>query len=361
MLDDLIYVAEKVEGAFEDQDWIWPPPEIGYELDVPADTPVRLDRALQGDITITRNDEAPDYLRDHTRDVLGRRGLDVLAFYRSYHRGKDRWGIYVLEHGVDVIGRVLGNDDAAFHALWLHEFAHHVADVVATTLEADGGKPAYLPHLRRAISLSDAGHPGWCLKGEALANGYMLDHLDRAFATTMREWSRTQPKGYRDGYKSSSGRSRLEAAGIRQELIWHLLGGDNRPAALMTGSSHLLFDQAHWLADEAHVPVYWVPRAGPRVLVPRLEQWISHADVDDRNGQFRKQLARLRLEREWANAKSHLAEDTAYPGLRFKKLHGEVDVFSIRLGRGYRALLKLADGQLTPVGLDKRSDVYRRT
>jgi hypothetical protein len=55
---------------------------------------------------------------------------------------------------------------------------------------------------------------------------------------------------------------------------------------------------------------------------------------------FHAAFARLtpRVQQQVRNAYRRFAEDPSHPSLKFKRVHPSMPLFSVRIGRGYRAL-----------------------
>ncbi len=51
--------------------------------------------------------------------------------------------------------------------------------------------------------------------------------------------------------------------------------------------------------------------------------------------------------------------DPAHPGLHFKKLEGEDDIYSVRIGLGYRALAVMKESRLVWYWIGSHSDYDR--
>jgi len=51
--------------------------------------------------------------------------------------------------------------------------------------------------------------------------------------------------------------------------------------------------------------------------------------------------------------------DPAHPGLQFKKLEGEDDIYSVRIGLGYRALAVMKNGRIVWYWIGSHSEYDR--
>ena len=90
----------------------------------------------------------------------GQCGIDLLAYYRSFHRSQHGWGIYIIDAGVDFVAKKIMELDSkdnnvsttnkispldaeylAKHKLLLHELGHHATEIVHSVLETDSSNP----------------------------------------------------------------------------------------------------------------------------------------------------------------------------------------------------------------------------
>ena len=86
----------------------------------------------------------------------GQCGIDLLAYYRSFHRSQHGWGIYIIDAGVDSVAKKIMELDSkdnncvsrldaeylAKHKLLLHELGHHATEIVHSVLETDPMYPS---------------------------------------------------------------------------------------------------------------------------------------------------------------------------------------------------------------------------
>ena len=93
-------------------------------------------------------------------------GSDVLAYYLSFHRHRKRWGIYIIDAGVDYLASEimklaprhkipLSRLDAEYlakHKFLLHELGHHAVEIVHTLLDWEYNCPnSYEMHIERQL------------------------------------------------------------------------------------------------------------------------------------------------------------------------------------------------------------------
>ncbi len=298
------------------------------------------------------------------------RGLDVLAYYRSYHHAIDGWGIYIREDALryvaaTVFGRVSDDPEAchraAFQLLYDHEYFHYLTDVAATCMEFQHNRPLYLPH----FDACHASSPPWSLMEEGLANMYAIEgfakHGERH---EVERFAESQPAGYRDfvhrGYETSFphfcqklAAEILETRATQVDPVTFLPDGPSIPLA------ELLFDTKGALVNYGDVPLYLVPsfrfRSSEIVLYH-----IARIPTVMEGNRARKKLEKLDtpLRYRWDRAKAMMAQDVHQHGLNFEKLKGRSE-WSVRLDRSYRAKLRLHPGgqwELTDIG--KHDDVY---
>jgi len=127
--------------------------------------------------------------------------IERLAWYRSYHYGLDKWGIYLLRSGVYKVANALlsaGIEPSlalsrARDFLIRHERTHFQTDFGVTSLELATRQSIFIPTRKQLNSTA----PGWHKMEEGLANSYGYRSLkkDNKFIDTFLS---TSPTGYRD-------------------------------------------------------------------------------------------------------------------------------------------------------------------
>lgn len=100
----------------------------------------------------------------------------------------------------------------------------------------------------------------------------------------------------------------------------------------------LLIDVHERFADRGDVPV-WLVRDDPAGAVLRFVTRIANVVESQR---FKKDLRRGGdpLVAAWARVKKRLAADATPKGLHFEKVQGSRDLFTVRIDRSLRALLR---------------------
>jgi hypothetical protein len=144
-------------------------------------------------------------------------GMDALGWYVSFHVVAVQWGIYMPVTGIaylikNALSKLTATLDAkvhlAFHAILNHELFHFGTDYTVAQAELNHQEPWWVP----AKAAFKRGTPNYCVIEEQLANAYML----KAFRTmkpslrirekqrALREFTKKQPEGYRDGWRIRS-------------------------------------------------------------------------------------------------------------------------------------------------------------
>jgi hypothetical protein len=187
----------------DENDAGWPPdfdPVVEIGADVDETFP-----ALEG--------EAGEQIR---RSIL-LHGMDGLGSYISFHHVGVQWGIYIPVTGIaylikNALLKLTTTFDTkvhlAFHAILNHELFHFGTDYTVAQAELIHQEPWWVP----AKAAFKRGTPDYCVIEEQLANAYML----KAFRTmkpalrirgkqgALREFTKKQPEGYRDGWRIRS-------------------------------------------------------------------------------------------------------------------------------------------------------------
>ena len=308
---------------------------------------------------IGQEDDAAELPSDEWIDgQLHEIGLDLLAWYRSFHTTSSHWGIYIREWGLAYLARRLGDRrDLALRTLWSHEYFHFLTDIAATSIEISAGTRIYIPYL-------GSNHRGWagCHLGEALANAYALEQCGRRHGKAkVRAFMRRQPVGYRDfsRYERRAGNDGL-AHGYR-ELAEHFrnLPRPCRITGLTAQLGELLVDEDGRAVLPADVPVYFVPRR--RSVLSPLVRYVSLIPEIAESPSFARDMRRLPrdLRGRWESVKEALGRSTRGSGVNFEKLRGYRDRFSVRLDRSTRVILRLDEGKWTAIGIGPHERGYR--
>ena len=285
-------------------------------------------------------------------EVVANGNVDQLAWYQTF-RNPVGWGIHVRETGIDALSQSLAGSDSekshhkeAFHALYLHEYAHFLFDVAAVVVEDIIGGPIYEQH-RGAIITSPLGYDA---REEALCNAFALRHTATAARVGLRRFLRNAPEGYRDFDKFRSASTFAE--GVEQTIgeMLHGLGGRSA-----VGASPL-FDGRGASVAPYLVPIYLDRDSATRPLLTLITA-LSNVQQSPK---FARELRKLpiRVQSEWIeNVEPMLHTDVGR--CQFKALTGRPNVYSVRVGRTYRAILERSENSWTAVEITHRKDAYR--
>jgi hypothetical protein len=289
-------------------------------------------------------------------------GIDVLAFYVSFHFGPD-WGIYVRERGLNVVAWFLQGPfdplyrlQQAFRCLHRHEYFHFLTDVALTAVEISSHDWLYVPYVRA----TKRGTPPWNLQEEGMANAYALGGFaGSALIPDIERFMATQPSGYRDHAEF-----RVRGGGLKQGMPSLIAGAISDVGGMPTlpmPLGPLLFDRAGQVVRVDDVPVYLIRDPAPSP--GKTLQMITSIPTLRQTERFSKDLARLPdgIRRKWDKARQILAITARSRSLNFEKLENCDTVFSIRIDRSVRATIRQStDGKWEALRIGKHDDVYAR-
>jgi len=295
---------------------------------------------------------ASDAERPTPYEEAANRGIDQLAWYQTF-RNPIGWGIHLRESGLEAVARYLGDSNpdqshrkSAFHALYLHEYAHFLFDVAAVVLEDIVGGPIYEPHRLDVVSRPY----GYDESEEALCNAFAY----RNSAATTREglgrFLRDAPPGYRDFDRFRTARSFSQ--GVEQAIGEMLRGLGGRSAAGTSG----LFDIRGAIVSPWLVPVYLDRDRQNRPLFALIT---ALSDLRQ-SSKFARELKKLpnEVRREWTeNVEPMLQTDISR--CQFKALTGRANEYTVRVGHTYRAILVRSGRAWTATEIVHRKDAYR--
>jgi hypothetical protein len=301
------------------------------------------------------------------REMIENDGYRCLAWYQSFHKGRDYYGIYITESGITFLALeyFLNLDitlerafQLAFLLLHKHEIMHFGVDYMLSQLEMLLRVPLWEP----GRSLKD--DCGYNVEEEKLANGYMLrgfqeaaigDH-DQGSYEAAKKFVLQQPKGYKDGHEILSRSDFLETS---RYLALDFLDNVIDPAGILGFSGVDLerlypFDE-NLKIDWWHCPIYLVKDL-KGVSVPSSTVGFIKSICDIKTTKyFDKQLIKLPqiIRDNWPKTKENMCKNLAIPSLDFKKMSGGGQgKFSVRLKghKGYRAHLERnAKGEWTGI------------
>lgn len=289
-------------------------------------------------------------------------GIDILAFYVSFHFGRD-WGIYIRERGLYLVAWFLQGPydpvyrlQQAFRCLHRHEYFHFLTDVAVTTVELSSHDWLYVPYLRAA----KGGTPPWNLQEEAMANAYALGGFaGSALIPDFERFMGTQPPGYRDhaSFRVRGGRLKQGMPSLLSDAI----SAGGMPALPMP-LGPLLFDRAGQVVRVDDVPVYLI--RDPARSSGQTFHLITSIPTLRQTERFSKDLARLpeAIRTKWAKAQQVLAITARSRSLNFEKLKNCDTVFSIRIDRGIRATIRQSpSGEWEALRIGTHDYVYAST
>lgn len=286
------------------------------------------------------------------------KGFDVLGWYRSFHTGDPKWGVHVTVSGMvylatKVFAHLSMPMDVkirlGFHAICDHELFHFANDYAVAQAELALNEAWWTV----AKPIHQAGHPGYSVIEERLANSYMLKAFNGRKWTplntsgklpALRKFVSKQPVGYKQGTLFYGNQWDHEVRGLAEEYGKHSIKG-----ALSSGlwSKPAGFDwpalyQIHPRIDSRYCPIYLV-HDGRRLGVP--SGWLSFfsciPEIEEPET-FKKYLRKLSpvLQNKWERTKDKL-QTRIMPGADFKKWPKEgPNVWSVRVDEGYRAHLE---------------------
>ena len=339
-LDDAgTYLAELIsDHSRQSGPTISDPAAIGSEpvdVDNDGDSPDSDDGAGEPELgavfSFTGNDDPEDVLArlagargDEYRRQEMLRGIDALGYYLTFHQRSYQWGIYLPLTGIaclaqDVFSKVVSDPllriHLAAHVILDHEYFHFAADYALSQIELLHAKPLFWP-----IANAPRRNELRVLE-EELANGRMLRRLlyppraltARGAFSALREYTKRQPVGYRDGYRLVGSRHKLEDRILdHAQLAWKL-GWDAEPP--YGAEIQQLYPWAR-LYDLRRCPVHLIhdeARFGLGDLGLRFVQVIPGIVEDDR---FRRDLRKMgnTVVERWEKTKGKLRQSTQAGG-----------------------------------------------
>jgi len=218
-LDDWIVTStENIDSLFDEEST-----ELNDDCD---ETPFSIEKHNNGNVSTAENNaiETPKAIQDYYRvphwpatpDITA--PTDCLGFYLPFHYSPDRYGIYILEEGVEYLQQLLSqfsngllNPDTckkvALYFIYFHESFHHKVEMLATRWELVARKPAYIDAIK-AFYNKGKGTDYW--PEETLANLHSFDQCIRRMARVVSQielslikralydFISKQPPGYRN-------------------------------------------------------------------------------------------------------------------------------------------------------------------
>ena len=334
------------------------PPEFDPVIEIGADVDETFP-ALEG--------EAGEEIRRSVLDLD--HGMDAYGWYVPFHYPGVQWGIYIPVTGIvflirDALSKLPSpfktKRHLAFHAILNHELFHFGTDYAIAQAELLHQEPWYVP----AKTAFKKGTPDYCVIEEQLANAYML----KAFRTmkpalkvrgkqeALREFTKKQPEGYRDGHliKSSYDWDRCLTA-LAQEYGWHSTRGAANPLLWESG---LGFDWPGQFPrrpriDWRYCPIYYFNDGARLGIPPDFLSFFGRIPAFVESERFLKRLRNMpdSIQRAWERTKSRLAVAITR-GARLEEWDKGSGVYSVRLNDNYRAHIQRPNVGYTWTALD---------
>lgn len=323
--------------------------------------------------------EFPDVGAETVERKLAEEGIDLLAWYRSFHwNPPERWGIYIVDRGVYYLAQkvfqpvqmsfydrpfnTLDLLQQSFRLLFLHEFFHFITDVAASAIEVSTRRvPHYINYVKNVYLKPTVTNEYEPIE-EALANAFAY----RKFLNTpgekrkqlrkqLRDFMKNQPNGYRAfdrylGEKFSYGLRELGTC-IRD-------GWPNGGAAPL----EVLFDCHHHNLSFKDVPVYIVQTIKDPPHIMTFINSIPRSAILESNT-FKRDLKKLPPEimEKYRKTLRLLEYNIHHGSLKFEKIKGCDNVFTVRVDRNYRLSMRPIDGKWELLRIARHDEIYRKS
>lgn len=194
------------------------------------------------------------------------RGIDQLAFYRSFRHGPG-WGIHIKRHGILGLAHhivstsskstpVQRSIKAAYKILYQHELFHFQVDCAYHKLETAGRPSIDESRLvgNDSLYLQSRGPSDWYDPlEEALANARAIRDTKMEYRSSVARFMKKSPTGYRDFGQFSSKQAFFNGL----DSLFNLTESGLDRAATYRGIGALVDLQDEMLNDQ-HVPVYLI-------------------------------------------------------------------------------------------------------
>lgn len=194
------------------------------------------------------------------------RGIDQLAFYRSFRHGPG-WGIHIKRHGILGLAHhivstsskstpVQRSIKAAYKILYQHELFHFQVDCAFHKLETAGRSSIDVSRLRGKDSLyrQSRGPSDWYDPlEEALANARAIRDTKTEYKQSVASFMKKSPTGYRDFGQFSSKQAFFNGL----DSLFNLTESGLDRAATYRGIGTLV-DLDDDILNGRHVPVYLI-------------------------------------------------------------------------------------------------------
>ena len=266
-------------------------------------------------------------------------GIDVLAWYRSFHWDPPKkWGIYIPVSSIYYLARNLDpNVDTskflhlisrAFKVLVMHECFHYAVDMAAAVLES---ADSFRHNIYAPYSL-DRRSPE-----ESVANAWTLSKHFSPYHRQVRNFMDSQPPAYtqfRDfsGTDFTDGLRRIAdslvtGAGGNAEPIEYIINLDDKVLKKSRIPIYILPDDA--VPEDSPYFLGFAPRFDPNCII--------------KSDRFEKSLIKLSkkfpvAEKMLDKALNTFTHGSSTGGLRFKKMKGHKNKYEFRLNQGLRVV-----------------------
>lgn len=259
-------------------------------------------------------------------------GVDALAWYVSFHRDPDNWGIYIPISGLlRFADRISpsgpgpngwqGVINLALRGLLAHERVHYAVDYAAGQVELLFNLPCYL-QARTALS-----NGRFVPDEEQLANGASLRSM-RWTPSALRvpnayqaakDFTLTQPMGYKDGIKCIETQSFLDFANGLMRGVAAQLPSQVRPSGTypidytkLLPLGPLIDYRGHAsrmaTVDGLQCPVYLIHDESILGIPIGSIAFISQVSTIVHSQRFDRDLRKIGMSKEWDDVKSILAD-----------------------------------------------------
>ena len=276
-------------------------------------------------------------------DRIGRKvsdsGIDVLAWYRSFHWDPpEKWGIYIPVSSIYYLARNFDpNVDAsrflhlinrAFKVLVIHECFHYVVDMAAAVLES---ADSFRHNIYAPYSL-DRRSPE-----ESVANAWTLSKHLSPYHRQVKNFMDHQPPPYTQ-FRDFSGVGLTDGLRRIAERLVTGAGGNVEPI------EHI-FNLDDKVLKKSRIPIYILPDDAVPQDSPYFLGFAPRFDLNCviKSDRFEKSLRKLRkgfpvVEKMLDKALDTLTHGSSTGGLRFKKMEGPNDKYEFRLNQGLRVI-----------------------
>ena len=281
----------------------------------------------------------PNMDYDRIEQRVSDSGIDVLAWYRSFHWDPpEKWGIYIPMSSIYYLARNFDpNVDAsrflhlinrAFKVLVMHECFHYAVDMAAAVLES---ADSFRHNIYAPYSL-DRRSPE-----ESVANAWTLSKHLSPYHRQVKNFMDSQPPVYTQ-FRNFSG---ADFTGGLRIIADHLVtgaGGNTEPIEYIIN----LDDK---VLKKSRIPIYILPDDAVPEDSPYFLGFAPRFDPNCiiKSDRFEKSLIKLSkkfpvAEKMLDKALNTFTHGSSTGGLRFKKMKGHKNKYEFRLNQGLRVV-----------------------